>query len=283
MELSSVHRGERMRAGSSAELIRLLDGCTITEPRISGNMAVSGLVAANAELHRELLSFDLALDLQKLTIDETGNVPSLVFNTDQPILIRAGEAVLGGGRQDRVVRESVIVDGRRNVDVFCIEAGRWTPSGQNWVHVDVPVSLREKILSGASQGQVWGHVEELLGAWGISSQTRALGAIYETFRGQFNMRASKFARWDRQVGMIVTIDDSVKGVELFGDAMSFGRDYMNLLADAYVPNALQRTEGALSVSSVRGAISSFFEDLQRGERCIEIVKHHGKLAYASAV
>jgi len=114
----------------SSELIRLIEGCTITEPRIFGNMAVSGLVDINAELHREVLSLDLALDLQKLTVDETGNVPSLIFNTTEPILIRAGEAVLGGGKQDRVVRESKIINGNQQVDVFCIEAGRWTHAQQ---------------------------------------------------------------------------------------------------------------------------------------------------------
>ncbi|MFW9933400.1 MAG: ARPP-1 family domain-containing protein [Candidatus Thorarchaeota archaeon] len=272
-----------LRARSSADLIRLIEGCTITEPHISGNMAVSGLVDANAELQRELLSFDLALDLQKLTIDETGNVPSLVFNTDQSILIRAGEAVLGGGKQDRVVRESAIIDGRRSVDVFCIEAGRWTPSNQGWIHVDVPVSLRRLILSGADQNQVWGHVAELLSLWGISSQTGALGAIYESFRGQFSMRAARFGRWDKQIGMIVTIDNVVMGVEMFGDIMSFGRDSMSLLTDAYVPNAMQRTEGTLTVSHVRKAVTDFLEDLQSDARCVEIVEHKGKLAYASAI
>ncbi len=272
-----------LRAGSSAELIRLLEGCTITEPRISGNMAVSGLVDAHAELHRDLLSFNLALDLQKLTIDETGNVPSLVFNTDQPILIRAGEAVLGGGKQDRVVRESAIIDGRTSVDVFCIEAGRWTPSQQDWIHVDVPVSLRKSILSGAAQDQVWHHVAEILALWDVSSETRALGAIYEALRGQFNMRAARFGRWDKQVGMIVTVDDSVIGAEMFGDITSFGRDYVNILSDAYMPNALQTNEGTLSASSVRKAISTFFEDLERNTRCVEIVRHNGNLAYASAV
>ncbi len=272
-----------MRAGSSAEFIRLIEGCTITEPRISGNMAVSGLIDTNAELQRELLSFDLALDLQKLTVDETGNVPSLVFNTDQPIIVRAGEAVLGGGKQDRVVRESMIVDGRRNVDVYCIEAGRWTPSNQQWIHVDVPVSLRKQILNGANQNQVWGHVAELLSMWDISSTTGALGAVYDALRGQFNMRASKFGRWNKQIGMIVTIDGRVKGVEIFGDVMSFGRESMNILSDAYVPNAIQKSEGALTAISVRKAIDSLFEELQTNSRCVEIVKHHGKLAYASAI
>ncbi len=271
-----------MRSRSS-ELVRLIEDCTITEPRISGNMAVSGLVDENAELHREVLSLDLALDLQKLTVDETGNVPSLIFNTTEPILIRAGEAVLGGGKQDRVIRESMIVNGNRMVDVFCIEAGRWTPTQQDWLHIDVPVSLRRLILNGANQNQVWGHVAELLNTWKVTSGTNALGAIYDSLRGQFSMRAARFGRWDKQVGMIVTVDCRVAGVELFGDVMSFGKDGMNVLADAYVPNALQQEEGCLSAPDVQRSIASLMDDLKAGSRCVEVVRHSGKLVYAHAV
>jgi len=81
----------------------------------------------------------------------------------------------------------------------------------------------------------------------------------------------------------VTINGEVAGIEVFGDVMSFGKDGFGILVDAYVPNAIQKTEGNMSASSVRSAISSFLRQLEQGERCVEVVKHNGKLVYAQAV
>ncbi|MFW9954337.1 MAG: ARPP-1 family domain-containing protein [Candidatus Thorarchaeota archaeon] len=272
-----------MGARNSSEMLSLIEGMTVTEPRVFGNVAVSGLVDSDASPYRRMLSMDLALDLGKLKVDETDNVPSLHFRTDEPILIRAGEAVLDGGKQDRVVRESMIVDGSKDVSVFCIEAGRWQHSKEQWIHTDVPVSLRGLILKNADQNQVWQHVAKMLNMWSVSSGTSALGELYRQLRGTFSMRAAKFGRWDNQVGMIVTVDERVRGVEIFGDVMSFGRDSVGILRDSYIPDAIQLREGNMPMSVIRQSIDRLKLELERGDRIVEIVKHENELVYASAI
>jgi hypothetical protein len=51
----------------------------------------------------------LALEMGFLDVSETGNVPQLDFNASRPTLVRPGEAVLGGGKQDCVVRRSSVI------------------------------------------------------------------------------------------------------------------------------------------------------------------------------
>jgi hypothetical protein len=226
---------------------------------------------------------ELAMEMEQLDVQETGNVPNLIFQAQSPTLIRCGEAVLEGGRQDRIVRRSAIVDGRESVDVFCIEAGRWTPKNQNWVRIDTPVSLRQLVLSNASQSQVWQKVQDVLSLWGISSQTNALGAMYETLKGEFQRRAMDFRLVENQSGMIVTIDGVVRGLEFFGDRMMFSRDVKGILANSYAPEAKMDISGHMSQNVVNGAIEDFLQELHHGKRNIDIVHYNDRLVYACAV
>jgi hypothetical protein len=117
------------------------------------------------------------------------------------------------------VRRSAIVDGRESVDVFCIEAGRWTPKNQQWVRTDTPVSLRKMVLGNANQNQVWQKVQNVLSHWKVSSHTNAPRVMYEFLKGESQRRVLDFKFIENQTGMIVTIDGVARGLEFFGDRM----------------------------------------------------------------
>ncbi|MFW9927103.1 MAG: ARPP-1 family domain-containing protein, partial [Candidatus Thorarchaeota archaeon] len=203
---------------------------------------------------------------------------------DQPTLIRCGEGVLGGGLQDRIIAESTIVEGNRSLRVFCIEAGRWAAKTGDWIHTNTPVVMRRAILEGRNQQYVWSQVQRILSSWGVHSGTSALGELYVNHGFEFEKLATRFNWSDDEVGMIVTIDGQVQGVEIFGDKMGFRRDYVSILKECYAPIALQTATGIpTTYEKVNEGITTFLEELHSGHRRAELVHHNRKIAYACAV
>ena len=253
-------------------------------PQIYGNMAVTGLSDVNAELFNGIISTQIALEVGNMQVEESGNVPSLHFNAEQPTLIRCGEGVLGGGLQDRIIAESVVMEGHRSLNVFCIEAGRWAAKTGEWLHTNTPISMRRAILEGRDQSYVWSEVQRILSSWGVHSGTSALGELYVNHGFEFEKLASRFDWSDDEVGMIVTIDGKVQGIEIFGDKMGHRRDYASILKESYAPIALQTAGGGnLSYEDVHEGINDFLSGLHAGRRHAQIVNHGGNLAYACAV
>ncbi len=246
-------------------------------------MAITGLVNQDTENYGDILSTNLALEMGFLQVVETGNVPQLNFNATRPTLVRSGEAVLGGGRQDRIVKRSAIHEGNHGVDVFCIQAGRWTPSDTHWIHTDTPVSLRRAILEGASQQDVWDRVQAMLGRAGVQSSTNALGAVYQALQYDFQWKADKFKIVDGQVGMVVTINGEVAGCEYFGDQMCFSRDWKSILGNSYVPEVQENYEENISMKAVQSGVPQFLGELASGGRAAEVVQYNGEVVYACAV
>jgi hypothetical protein len=219
-----------------------------------------------------------------MKVEETGNVPSLHFTAEEPTLIRCGEGVLGGGLQDRIIAESVVVEGYRSLNVFCMEAGRWAAKTGEWLHTNTPVTMRRAILEGRDQSYVWSEVQRILGSWGVQSGTSALGELYVNHGFEFEKLATRFDWSDDDVGMIITIDGRVHGVEIFGDKMGLRRDYASILKECYAPIALQTAGGGnMSYEDVHEAINEFYSDLHAGKRYAQRVDYNGNLAYACAV
>ncbi len=266
------------------DVLRLIEDAEEGVPQIYGNMAVTGLSDTNAELSNGIISTQIALEVGNMHVEETGSVPSLHFNAEQPTLIRCGEGVLGGGLQDRIIAESEVIEGNRSLRVFCIEAGRWAPKAGDWLHTNTPISMRRAILEGRDQQYVWSEVQRVLNSWGVHSGTNALGELYVNHGFEFERLASRFCWSDDDVGMIVTIDGKVQGVEFFGDKMGLRRDYASILKESYAPIALQTAgEKSMFYEDVHEGINKFLSDLHSGKLHAQIVRHNDKLAYACAV
>jgi len=95
---------------------------------------------------------------------------------------------------------------------------------------------------------------------------------------------TRFDWSDDEIGMIVTIDGRVRGVEIFGDKMGLRRDYTSILKESYAPIALLSAgSGSMSYDEVHAGINDFLSDLHTGKRHAHLVNHKGNLAYACAV
>ena len=272
-----------MSSGAASQVLKLIEQSEMTAPQIYGNLAVTGLVDSRAELYNGIVSTQIALEMGNMKVEETGNVPSLRFFAEEPTLIRCGEGVLGGGKQDRIVAESTVVEGHRNLNVFCIEAGRWEHSHGEWLHTNTPISMRRAILEGRNQQHVWTMVQQILSAWGVRSGTSALGELYSFHGHEFERYVSRFNWSDDEVGMIVSINGEVHGVEIFGDKMGLRRDYSAILKESYAPLALRDSGREMTYQEINKGICSFLSELNSGQRKAQVVQHEGNLAYACAV
>jgi ARG/rhodanese/phosphatase superfamily protein len=122
------------------------------------------------ELHYATLSEALTGGL--VVVKETGNVQELTVENvskDTTVFLNAGD-ILKGGRQDRTVRDDLILPPRSGavpLASFCVEHGRWTKRGEENA---AGFSLNNKVLSsrklkmaaryGLNQGEVWAGVAE---------------------------------------------------------------------------------------------------------------------------
>jgi hypothetical protein len=146
-----------------------------------------------------------------------------------PILLFAGELLLGG-KQDRIVAKDSIVPGneRRDVPVFCVEHGRWTGSptfsgGDTFVND----AVRHAALSTADQSAVWSNVAATNGRVAAKPSTG-------TIRGTLNdpkvkagseklyaQVAIKFKPTTKTVGVICWIDGKILSADVFANPALF--------------------------------------------------------------
>jgi hypothetical protein len=81
----------------------------------------------------DYMTLEEAMDAGVLKINETGNVNALqlVNRSKRKIFIQSGD-IIKGGRQDRVIKNDLIINvnsGIVNINVFCVEHGRWQKRG----------------------------------------------------------------------------------------------------------------------------------------------------------
>ncbi len=93
------------------------------------------------------------------------NQLSLINNSDRPLILLAGEIVVGG-KQDRVVGKDRIIPAHSDpvaLDVFCVEPHRWMGASAHFgtLHFSMAQpSIRFKAMADQSQQEVWNQVDK---------------------------------------------------------------------------------------------------------------------------
>jgi len=170
----------------------IASGYKVLEPITQGNLTIFPVVAASAHDTRGFLTLDEGLRSGQVEVTEAGRVRPLVRrggtayrpisdqvnslvlvnNSDQPLILLAGEIVTGG-KQDRVVGKDRIIPAHSDpvdLGVFCVEPGRWVARGgasggsAGGVKFDAAAapmaqpSVRKRAMSDKDQQQVWNEV-----------------------------------------------------------------------------------------------------------------------------
>jgi hypothetical protein len=173
----------------------------VLEPIRHGNLTVFPVVAAKSYPTGEFLTLDEGLRSGEVIVAEAGNVQGLirrhptpyvrydgaqvnrlvlVNNSNHPLLLLAGEIVTGG-KQDRVIGKDRIVPPESDpvdLNVFCVEPGRWVASSEHFngsavmygsasgvgaatggaVNIMAQPSVRAKAMADKDQNAVWAEV-----------------------------------------------------------------------------------------------------------------------------
>ena len=180
-------------------------------------------------------TLEQALERGWLTIVEKdgGSVPEVwVNNRSDTIVFLMGGEILSGARQDRIVRQDVLVGPRRRrlaVPVYCVEEGRWHYTSNSFGSERNlgTYKLRAKAQAGGPEGQsgVWAEVARANDEAGVSSSTGAYQDAYRDGRVSRKIEELELAdlarRHPQAVGAIVGLGGSIVSLDLFADPHLF--------------------------------------------------------------
>jgi hypothetical protein len=180
--VGTEHQAQAGEVGGSSDY-------KVLAPIRHGNLTVFPVVASSTHDTKEFLTLDEGLKSGEVEVTESGNVRgmirprhpnanvepqypvhdgaqvnklALVNNSKKPLLLLAGEIVTGG-KQDRVIGKDRIVPPESDpidLDVFCVEPGRWVGPSAKFVpgpvgSVMAAPSVRGKAMADKDQEKVW--------------------------------------------------------------------------------------------------------------------------------
>jgi len=207
-------------------------------------------------------------EVSSLEVENTGS---------KPILLLAGELLLGG-QQDRIVaKDTVVPPGKTmKVPVFCVEPGRWEGTDKRFGSGGgmVPQSVRKEAVYG-DQTKVWDKVgaynEGVVTTFGtgrISGTSVRGGLSAKEVQSRIEGDLPKFQKdlnsVKNVVGFVYVLNGEVQTAELFGNPRMFdaGRDGLlkGFLADAAVVKPDEKAKVSMP------DCVSFFKDVMAGKR-----------------
>lgn len=196
-----------------------------------------------------------ALAQKKVIITEKGsgatvNTVTIENKSKDTIIVNCGE-VIKGGQQDRVINTDMVLypnSGKKDLTVFCVEQGRWSPRNQSLAHRNAPgaasfdgyynfssMSLRKVVSKESNQVKVWNKVEEINDANKTSTETKTYTALEQSqdYTVKLNKYIFFFESWIKTekdiVGVIVVTGDKVLGADIFATHELFIQNFDGLL------------------------------------------------------
>jgi hypothetical protein len=149
------------------------------------------------------------------------NTLVLVNNSDKPLLLLAGEIVTGG-KQDRVIaKDRIVPAGSDPIDlnVFCIEPGRWTEATPVFgasakapaMSLMVQPSVREKAMVAKDQQEVWNSVHGSISA-ALQAPAPPSGGVTLSSPGPSTLGTTSYARAMQNNAVSAKVDEAAAPV-----------------------------------------------------------------------
>ena len=209
------------------DLVRRID---IGEPYSYRGLTAYPLVLRNRGTVTGVVTLDEALSRGDLSIREkdSGQVPFVQVCNEgrRQAFLMAGE-ILVGGRQNRVIRDDVLLSARSafiDIAVYCGEQDRWQGAGTTFKSGSTMTTpgLREMAAAAAPQDHIWREIDGKLRQAEVRSGTRSYQAYFEDRdvkdRLDDCVRQFRTCRTRRTVGLVVVCGHRILGGDLFADA-----------------------------------------------------------------
>ncbi|HEY2469974.1 MAG TPA: DUF6569 family protein [Terracidiphilus sp.] len=149
------------------------------------------------------------------------NTLVLVNNSDKPLLLLAGEIVTGG-KQDRVIaKDRIVPAGGDPIDlnVFCIEPGRWTEASpvfgasakSSAMSLMVQPSVRAKAMVAKDQQEVWNSVHGSIAA-AMQAPAPSSGGVAVNTPSPSSLGTTSYARAMQHSSVSAKVDEAAAPV-----------------------------------------------------------------------
>ena len=233
-----------------------------------------------------------ALTKNKVKITESGNSGTvnnlIVENTSKDTIIIVTGDVVKGGKQDRIVSDDIVLSpssGKKNLSVYCVEAGRWS-AGSNAggavrnnssasrnaaefksYYNKGSVSLRKVVEKEKDQTKVWSKVDELNSTNKTETSTKTYTAMSQStdFTKKLDQYLSffknKFDKDSTVIGVVVVTSNKVIGCDMFATHDMFLKQYQSLL-HSY---ATETIVNGKPISITTQAVKSYTDKLMANE------------------
>lgn len=230
------------------------------------------------------LTLTAAMEQGKVSVTEQGmgTVNTLHFNnlSDEPIMILAGEIVVGG-KQDRVIGKDMLLQPKaQNVEVpvFCVEHGRWSPNGNgfqfNGTFGVVGSDVRKVAVVNKNQQQVWNNVAKMTDKTRVGSATATSESGTGTYVGiknsaELNKQVEEYQQYfekkiledSNYIGFVAVSGDSILSCDLFASNALYKKHAKDLLKASTV----QAVTHGKAVSIGAAAVALFLKEFLGNE------------------
>ena len=222
----------------------------VTEHREKGRSRNAGIVQSDGG----------SADVNKLYIEN---------NSADTVFILGGE-IVQGGKQDRTIARDLVLlpkSGKVDLDVFCVEHGRWSEvAAEETVNESpdddrtefiiekqsiAPNSVRKAAMNAKSQEKVWEEVDIALSVNTVEAPTRTVNALkmedtYTKGLTEYSKALSGVFNSDPKViGVIAVAGDEIIACDVFTSHELFMKYYDNLL-QSWASQAME-SNGEVSV------------------------------------
>ncbi len=186
---------------------------------------------------------------------ETVETLKVHYTGEKPMILFAGELLLGG-KQDRVVGKDTIIKPGETVDVmvFCVEPGRWQGESMHFDAQDaqVPLSVKEMAIEGDQQ-EVWNKVggyndsvrQSRRVEFGGSSLRGGYGAVTNSKEySEAVEKAMKELKGRKDVvGVVIVLGGKVHSFEYFMSPRLFTSSSESVLRGAFASAMIEKGKG----------------------------------------
>ena len=214
------------------EIARLIDQCTIGAPHHYRGLTIFPIQLARPVDPAHYLTLDDASSRRLIDVTETGVVAELAVrnHSREYVFAMAGE-VLAGGKQNRLIREDVLMPPRSKriiVPVYCGERGRWEGADDGPFKSSnriVRQQTRTAAQSREPQSRIWDNIREKARETGVESKTEDFTAIPNSPKvakqlSEYRNACRRIWR-PRHSGIVVAIRGRIVGADVFGSERLF--------------------------------------------------------------